>query len=105
MIFAGYILAILIGDLLQKCSYQLFHEYKNITLSSTKMRGIIWSLLPQKFSNICQIFYISCTLVALICSQEFRETISLHTDFWMVLIITYMILIVKGYLKSVSVIL
>lgn len=92
-------MAIAGGDLLYRCTFELFHEYKNITLGSMKMFGTIWSLLRQKFICNCPSRYIGCVVTAIVVSPEFRETV-MQSDFWMVLILLWLL---KG-LKSVSII-
>lgn len=95
---AGYSFSIALGNLFYKCSYELLHEYWNITLGSSEMSGVLWILLRQKFENNFQRFYLFGMIILLLTSSELRQAV-IKSDCGIVFITTYLMLIMSSVSK------
>ncbi|XP_037032822.1 uncharacterized protein LOC119071866 [Bradysia coprophila] len=94
----GYAFSTALANLCFKCSYELFYEYRNITLSSSGMSGVFWMLLRRKFGNNFQTFFLFGMVTLLLASSELKPTIS-KSDCGIVFLTTFLMLIVSAVTK------
>ncbi|KAG4069711.1 hypothetical protein HA402_002290 [Bradysia odoriphaga] len=94
----GYSFSTALANLCYQCSYELLHEYRNITLSSSGMSGVFWMLLRQKFGNIFQTLFLFGMVLFLVASSELRQTIY-NSDCGIVFLTTFFWLIVSAVYK------
>lgn len=88
-----------LGNLIYKCTYELYNEFNNITRSSLEMIRIIRHLIKPKLS-VFQIAYISVIFSTSFVYQKLWETMFQQCDFCVVVIVTIVMLTALSKLVS-----
>lgn len=90
-----------LSDFFYKCSVELFHEFKNITLGSMKLY-VIGSLLQHKLDNMLRIMFIVAVSFGLIVVPQLRRIVFTELDFLMVFFAVIILMVISSISVSIT---